>query len=130
MQSIFSTFVLLFLVFLIYSTLAVSLFNENDPAHFYNVAISMFTLFQMSTMDVSIFSSFISYANTIICCINSMPFYAIHVLDVCFIILCTWYRWSMTQIYSYIYFLALHFTYILLIGYHLLHYQFISIITV
>jgi hypothetical protein len=39
--------------FVIYGVLCTASFRENDPAHFSTVGTSMFSLFRISTMDVS-----------------------------------------------------------------------------
>jgi hypothetical protein len=46
-----STWLLLLVVFIIYSACAMTLFGENDPAHFGSMATSLFTFFQISTFD-------------------------------------------------------------------------------
>jgi hypothetical protein len=41
------------MVFFVYGAWAFVLFGENDPSHFGSMAMSIWTLFQFSTMDVS-----------------------------------------------------------------------------
>lgn len=52
-RSVISTWFLLLLTFVIYGVLATAYFRTNDPGHFSTVGTSMFTLFRISTMDVS-----------------------------------------------------------------------------
>jgi hypothetical protein len=48
-----STWFLLIVTFVIYGVLTTASFRDNDPAHFSTVGTSMFSLFRISTMDVS-----------------------------------------------------------------------------
>lgn len=50
-RSLASTWLLMSLVFLIYSTTAVTLFKESDPFHFGSVPMAMWTFFELSTLD-------------------------------------------------------------------------------
>mmetsp|Transcript_8029 Transcript_8029/g.13615 ORF Transcript_8029/g.13615 Transcript_8029/m.13615 type:complete len:1010 (-) Transcript_8029:710-3739(-) len=50
-RSLASTWMLLSLVFLIYSTTCVTLFRESDPFHFGSIPMAMWTFFELSTLD-------------------------------------------------------------------------------
>lgn len=50
-RSLASTWMLLSLVFLVYSTLCVTLFQESDPFHFGSIPMAMWTFFELSTFD-------------------------------------------------------------------------------
>ena len=50
-RSLASTWLLMSLVFLIYSTTSVTLFRESDPFHFGNIPMAMWTFFELSTFD-------------------------------------------------------------------------------
>mmetsp|Transcript_17129 Transcript_17129/g.25696 ORF Transcript_17129/g.25696 Transcript_17129/m.25696 type:complete len:612 (-) Transcript_17129:1137-2972(-) len=49
--SLMSTWLLLGVVFFIYAACALTLFSENDPFHFGSIAMSMWTFFEMATLD-------------------------------------------------------------------------------
>jgi hypothetical protein len=51
--SLLSTWLLLSVVFFMYAACAVTFFSKNDPYHFGSIAMSMWTFFEMSTLDVS-----------------------------------------------------------------------------
>ena len=51
LHSVFYTWLLLMLVFIVYGAAGVTFYSENDPYHFGTIAISMWTFFQISTMD-------------------------------------------------------------------------------
>lgn len=51
LHSVFYTWLLLVLVFIVYGAAGVTFYAENDPYHFGTIAISMWTFFQISTMD-------------------------------------------------------------------------------
>ena len=53
-MSLLSTWLLLAVVFFMYAAASVMIFSKNDPYHFGSVAMSMWTYFEMSTLDVSI----------------------------------------------------------------------------
>lgn len=55
MRSIASTWLLLGVIFLVYASCGMALFQENDPFHFGSIAMSMWTFFEMSTLEVRIF---------------------------------------------------------------------------
>ena len=50
-RSLASTWMLLSLVFLVYSTICVTLFQESDPFHFGSIPMAMWTFFELSTLD-------------------------------------------------------------------------------
>ena len=50
-RSLASTWLLLSLVFLLYSTICVTLYRHSDPFHFGSVPIAMWTFFELSTFD-------------------------------------------------------------------------------
>jgi len=51
MQSVVYIFVVMIVIFYMFSVVAVQCFGENDPAHFGNIAISMLTLFRCATLE-------------------------------------------------------------------------------
>ena len=51
LHSVFYTWLLLLLVFIVYGAAGVTFYAENDPYHFGTIAISMWTFFQISTLD-------------------------------------------------------------------------------
>lgn len=51
LHSVFYTWLLLVLVFIVYGAAGVTFYSHNDPYHFGTIAISMWTFFQISTMD-------------------------------------------------------------------------------
>ena len=50
-RSLLSTWLLLIVVFIIYSAVAISLFGDNDPNHFGSVGFAIFSFFQIATFD-------------------------------------------------------------------------------
>lgn len=54
LKSIISTWLLLSFVFVIYAACALNFFQENDPYHFGSIAMSMWSFFELATLDVSI----------------------------------------------------------------------------
>lgn len=61
MRSIASTWLLLGVIFLVYASCGMALFQENDPFHFGSIAMSMWSFFEMATLDVSIIIIYIYY---------------------------------------------------------------------
>ena len=51
LRSIMSTCLLLSLVFMIYSTFGMFFFADNDPYHFGTIALSMWSFFELATLD-------------------------------------------------------------------------------
>mmetsp|Transcript_13936 Transcript_13936/g.20843 ORF Transcript_13936/g.20843 Transcript_13936/m.20843 type:complete len:1108 (+) Transcript_13936:199-3522(+) len=51
MRSIVSTWLLLSLVFLVFASCALTVFEDNDPFHFGSIALSMWTFFELATLD-------------------------------------------------------------------------------
>ena len=51
MQSVVYIFIVMIVIFYMFSVVAVQCFGENDPAHFGNIAISMLTLFRCATLE-------------------------------------------------------------------------------
>eukprot|EP00602_Paraphysomonas_sp_CaronLab_P008781 CAMPEP_0185029542 /NCGR_PEP_ID=MMETSP1103-20130426/15903_1 /TAXON_ID=36769 /ORGANISM="Paraphysomonas bandaiensis, Strain Caron Lab Isolate" /LENGTH=970 /DNA_ID=CAMNT_0027564335 /DNA_START=184 /DNA_END=3096 /DNA_ORIENTATION=+ len=50
-RSLISTWLLLTLVFIVYAACALTFFGKNDPMHFGSMAMSMWTFFQLATLD-------------------------------------------------------------------------------
>jgi hypothetical protein len=51
LKSILSTCLLLFLVFMVYAAFGLFFFERNDPYHFGTIALSMWSFFELSTLD-------------------------------------------------------------------------------
>mmetsp|Transcript_4917 Transcript_4917/g.9241 ORF Transcript_4917/g.9241 Transcript_4917/m.9241 type:complete len:1103 (-) Transcript_4917:96-3404(-) len=51
LKSIMSTCLLLFLVFMVYGGIALYFFGKNDPYHFGTIALSMWSFFELATLD-------------------------------------------------------------------------------
>lgn len=62
LHSVAYTWLLLVLVFVVYGAAGVTFYAENDPYHFGTIAISMWTFFQISTLDVSYISCKLVFA--------------------------------------------------------------------
>ena len=46
----------MFLIFLVYAATGVIFFKDNDPYHFGNIGMAMWSYFEMTTLDVSLIS--------------------------------------------------------------------------
>ena len=75
-RSLASTWLLLSLVFLVYSTICVTLFEANDPFHFGGIQMAMWTFFELSTFDVSTLISYDVCINAFI--VTELERYFIH----------------------------------------------------
>jgi hypothetical protein len=53
LKSIVSTWLLMSLVFIVYAACALTFFQLNDPYHFGSIAMSLWTFFELATLDVS-----------------------------------------------------------------------------
>ena len=86
LKSMLYTWFLLSIVFAIYAGLGVIYFADNDPYHFGDIPISMWTLFELATLDVRAATLYIYIYEIVTTCLMYIYNIYKHIHTICCIL--------------------------------------------